>query len=143
MPPPLETRPCSQISSQLSMYIDITDVKSVLWLKRLQPRNIINYPPVFHQMTSLISVVPDRAVFVVTVYVCVCTCVRVRVYMYSSLRSCLFCVFVDACLCVFKSALHLFKCCLCVFKAIQTPSISFHSGLILSSGINLSFLQVI
>lgn len=76
-PPQGDTSSWSQISSRLSKLIDITDVKSVLWWKRLQHRNIINYPPVFHQMTSLISAVPDWAAFVVTVYVRVFACVRV------------------------------------------------------------------
>ena len=38
----------SQMSTQLSSLIDITDVKSVLRWKRLQHRNIINYPPALH-----------------------------------------------------------------------------------------------
>lgn len=96
LPPPLgETSSCSQISSQLSELIDITDVKSVFWWKRLQHRNIINYPPVFHQMTSLISAVPDGAVFVVTVYVRVRACVRVCLCMCSKS----FCVRLCVCKC--------------------------------------------
>lgn len=119
-PPPWgETHSGIQISSQLSKIIDITDVKSVSWSKRLEHRNIICYPPVFHQMTSLISVVPDRAVFVVTVYVCVCLCVRVRLCSHS----CLFCLlnlFV-----YLRVPAHLFVCCACTFDTVQASSFRF------------------
>lgn len=121
LPPPLgETSSCSQISSQLSKLIDITDVKSVLWWKRLQHRNIINYPPVFHQMTSLISAVPDGAAFVVTVYVRVCACVRVCLCVCDP--SLFLCVFVDTSLCVCKCWCILYMCCLHVFKFNTNPS---------------------
>lgn len=143
LPPPLEeTRPCSQISSQLSKHMDITDVKSVLRLKRLQHRNIINYPPVFHHMTSLISAVPDRAVFVVTGYVYVCTCVRVSsVYVFGfafmpslCVCECMFVCLYPLCICVTVFCVHLKqnKPLLLVFTLVW----SCHQ-------INLSFLQVI
>lgn len=70
-PSPLSS--CFQISSQLSKFIDIADVKSVLSWKRFQDRNIINYPPAFHQMTSLISAVPDRAALR---SLCTCICLH-------------------------------------------------------------------
>lgn len=73
-PSPLSS--CFQISSQLSKFIDIADVKSVLSWKRFQHRNIINYPPAFHQMTSLISAVPDRAALR-----SLCTCMYLPAYM--------------------------------------------------------------
>lgn len=123
-----ETSSCSQISSQLSKLIDITDVRSVLRWKRLQHRNIINYPPVFHQMTSLVSAVPDGAAFVVAVYV------SVYVLELAFKSSLCVCRHVFVCLCM---------CCLHEFNAIQPLSISFLSGLILSTEINLSFLQLI
>lgn len=122
--------------SQLS--IDKTDVKSVSWWKRLQHRNIINYPPVFHQMTSLISAVSDRGAFVVTVYVLLRTCLSMYIFKFTCKSFVCVCVCRHMLLC-----LHLYMCCLHVFNAIQPTSISFLSGLILSSDINLSFLQVI
>lgn len=95
LPPPLvETSSCSQISSGLSKLIDKTDVKFALQWKRLQHRNIIGYPSVFHQMTSLISAVLERAAFVVTAYVHACVCACVQVF---------FCAFVNTCLWICKS----------------------------------------
>lgn len=131
LPPPLvEASSCSQISSRLSKLIDKTDVKFVLQWKRLQHRNIISYPSVFHQMTSLISAVPERAAFVVTVYVHarVCACVQVFLCICEH-------VFVNL-----QMRVHLCMCCLHVFNAIQTQSIRFLSGLNLSAEINLSLL---
>lgn len=136
LPPPVETSSCSQISSQLSNLIDKTDAKCVLQWKRLQHRNLINYPSVFHQMISPNSAVPERAPFAVVMYVRVCVCVCVQVCIFG------FWLFLWTCVCVHAnvgasarvlSTLH-------VFNAIKTWSVCFLSDLDPSSEINVSFL---
>lgn len=125
---------CSQSSSQLSRLIDKTDVKSVLLWKRLQHRNIINYPPLFHQMTSLISVVPDGAALVVTEYVCVFACVRVRLCLYSTLCSGLF---VHVCAPANLSASVRVSLCVC---ALKDKPLVLASLLLLDSAIRDEFI---
>lgn len=60
-------------------------------------QNIINYPAVSHQMASVLSEVPDREAFVVSIYVCGCIlvcafCVS-DVFVYSKQNKSLLLVF--------------------------------------------------
>lgn len=123
-PSPLSS--CFQISSQLSKFIDIADVKSVLSWKRFQHRNIINYPPAFHQMTSFLRCLTEqRCGRCVRVCICLRTCPPVFVLSFT-LRS-----FSCVCKCTFVcQQMRLYMRHLHVFNLEKALFIFFSSSIL-------------